>query len=79
MNEAVRAGRWLMSRTTIDLDDVLVAEAAAILGTTTKRATVNGALAEFVAAAKRRQFVAMLENGVLSDLGDPEVMAKAWR
>ncbi|GGK73535.1 type II toxin-antitoxin system VapB family antitoxin [Streptomyces flaveus] len=68
-----------MSRTTIDLDDALVAEAAAILGTTTKRATVNGALAEFVAAVERQRFVAMLEDGVLSDLGDPEVMAKAWR
>ena len=67
-----------MSRTTIDLDDVLVVEAAALLGTT-KRATVNGALAEFVAAAKRQRFVAMLEDGVLSDLGDPEVLAKAWR
>jgi len=68
-----------MSRTAIDLDDVLVVEAAAILGTTSKRATVNGALAEFVAAAKRQRFVAMLEDGVLSDLGDPEVLAKAWR
>ncbi len=68
-----------MSRTMIDLDDALVQEAAAILGTTTKRATVNGALEEFVAAAKRRQFVELLEEGVLDDLGDPEVMAGAWR
>lgn len=63
----------------IDLDDVLVAEAAEILGTTTKRATVNSALAEFVAAAKRQRFMEMLDEGVFSDLGDPEVMAKAWR
>jgi Arc/MetJ family transcription regulator len=63
----------------IDLDDALVEEAAAILGTTTKRATVNGALEEFVAAAKRRRFVELLEEGVLDDLGDPEVMAGAWR
>ncbi|WP_203731276.1 type II toxin-antitoxin system VapB family antitoxin [Streptomyces sp. SID12501] len=68
-----------MSRTMIDLDDALIAEAAEILGTTTKRATVNGALAEFVAAAKRQRFMDMLEDGVFSDLGDPEVMAKAWR
>ncbi len=68
-----------MSRTMIDLDDALVQEAARILGTTTKRATVNGALEEFVAAAKRRQFVELLEEGVLDDLGDPEVMAGAWR
>jgi Arc/MetJ family transcription regulator len=68
-----------MSHSTIDLDDALVAEAAEILGTTTKRATVNGALAEFVAAVKRQRFMDMLEDGVFSDLGDPEVMAKAWR
>lgn len=68
-----------MSRTMIDLDDALVAEAAEILGTTTKRATVNGALAEFVSAAKRQRFMEMLDEGVFSDLGDPEVMARAWR
>lgn len=62
----------------IDLDDALIAEAAEILGTTTERATVNGALAEFVAAVKRQRFMDMLEEGVFSDLGDPEVIAKAW-
>ncbi|MPY64532.1 type II toxin-antitoxin system VapB family antitoxin [Streptomyces spongiae] len=68
-----------MSRTMIDLDDALVAEAAEILGTTTKRATVNGALEEFVAAAKRQRFMEMLDEGAFSDLGDPEVMARAWQ
>ncbi|MFF1307785.1 type II toxin-antitoxin system VapB family antitoxin [Streptomyces sp. NPDC058307] len=68
-----------MSRTMIDLDDVLLAEAAEILGTTTKRATINGALAEFVAAAKRRRFMEMLDEGHFDDLTDPEVMAGAWR
>lgn len=68
-----------MLRTMIDLDDALLAEAAEILGTTSKRATVNGALAEFVAAAKRRQFVELLEEGALDDLGNPEVMAGTWR
>ncbi|MET9515407.1 type II toxin-antitoxin system VapB family antitoxin [Streptomyces sp. NPDC002994] len=57
----------------------LVEEAAAILGTTTKRATLSGALEEFVAAAKRRRFMELLEEGVLDDLGDPGVMAGAWR
>lgn len=68
-----------VSRTVIDLDDALVEEAAAILGTTTKRATVNGALEEFVAAAKRRRFLEMLVGGAFDDLADPEVMANAWR
>ncbi|MEU1538081.1 type II toxin-antitoxin system VapB family antitoxin [Actinacidiphila glaucinigra] len=66
-------------RTVIDVDDALLREAAEILGTTTKRATVNGALAEFVAAAKRRRFIEMLDEGAFDDLTDAEVTADAWR
>lgn len=66
-------------RTVIDVDDALLQEAANILGTTTKRATVNGALAEFVAAAKRRRFIEMLDEGAFDDLTDAEVTADAWR
>ncbi|MFI8180677.1 type II toxin-antitoxin system VapB family antitoxin [Actinacidiphila glaucinigra] len=66
-------------RTVIDVDDALLQEAADILGTTTKRATVNGALAEFVAAAKRRRFIEMLDEGAFDDLTDAEVTADAWR
>ncbi|WP_037731932.1 type II toxin-antitoxin system VapB family antitoxin [Actinacidiphila glaucinigra] len=66
-------------RTVIDVDDALLQEAAEILGTTTKRATVNGALAEFVAAAKRRRFIEMLDEGAFDDLTDAEVTADAWR
>lgn len=68
-----------MSRTMVDLDDALLAEAAEILGTTTKRATINGALAEFVAAARRRRFVELMDEGVFDDLRDPDVMRGAWR
>ncbi|MEV6687832.1 type II toxin-antitoxin system VapB family antitoxin [Streptomyces sp. NPDC053429] len=68
-----------MSRTMVDLDDALLAEAAEILGTSTKRATINGALAEFVAAARRRRFVELVDEGALDDLRDPDVMAGAWR
>ncbi|GHE34845.1 MULTISPECIES: type II toxin-antitoxin system VapB family antitoxin [Streptomyces] len=67
-----------MTRTMIDLDDALVAEAAEILGTKTKRATINGALGEFVAAAKRRRFMELLDSGAFDDLADPDVMARAW-
>jgi Arc/MetJ family transcription regulator len=68
-----------MSRTVIDLDDALIEEAAAILGTTTKRATVNGALEEFVASARRRRFLDLIDEGVFDDLADGDVMARAWR
>ena len=48
-----------MSRTVIDLDDELVAEAARALGTRTKKDTVNLALREFAARHRR---VAALEH-----------------
>ncbi|MFJ6780665.1 type II toxin-antitoxin system VapB family antitoxin [Streptomyces yangpuensis] len=66
-------------RTMVDLDDALLAEAAEILGTATKRATINGALAELVAAARRRRFADLVDEGVFDDLRDPDVMRGAWR
>ena len=66
-------------KTVIDIDDVLLAAARSLLGTTTKKATVNAALAEVVAVRGRRQAVARLVAGGLPDLGDAEVMAAAWR
>ncbi|WP_374774600.1 type II toxin-antitoxin system VapB family antitoxin [Streptomyces sp. NBC_01310] len=68
-----------MSRTTVDLDDALLAEAAEIPGTTSTRATIDGALAECVAAARRRRFVELMDEGVFDGLRDPEVMRGAWR
>ncbi|MEU5150916.1 type II toxin-antitoxin system VapB family antitoxin [Streptomyces yangpuensis] len=62
----------------VDLDEALLAEAAESLGTTTKRATINGASAEFVAAARRR-FVEPVDEGVFDDLRDPDVMRGAGR
>lgn len=43
-------------------------EAAEISGTT-----------EFVAAALRRRFVELMDEGVFDDLRDPAVMRGAWR
>ncbi|MGW7352142.1 type II toxin-antitoxin system VapB family antitoxin [Streptomyces sp. NPDC054784] len=54
-------------------------QATDLPGTTTERATVNGALGEFVAAAKRRRFLELLDEGVFDDLTDDEVMAGARR
>jgi len=66
-------------KTVIDVDDVLLEAARSVLGTTTKKATVNAALAEVVAVRGRRQAVARLVADGLPDLGDAEVMAAAWR
>ena len=60
-----------MSRTIIDLDDELLAEAAKIFGTTTKKATVNAALEAVVKREKRREFADWLKSGGLPDLTEP--------
>lgn len=68
-------------KTVIDLDSELVNEAASVFGTKTKKDTIHAALAEAVSAARRRQQrQQLLLDGLGSpDLGDPDVMAGAWR
>ncbi|MEO7193720.1 MAG: type II toxin-antitoxin system VapB family antitoxin [Pseudonocardiaceae bacterium] len=68
-----------MSKTLIDLDDELLAQAAELLGTTTKKDTVNRALSEYVKFRLRVSFGERLVSGGLPDLADPAVMAQAWR
>ncbi|MGH3188119.1 MAG: type II toxin-antitoxin system VapB family antitoxin [Streptosporangiaceae bacterium] len=68
-----------MSTTQLELDRELLAQAAAILGTTTKKATVNEALRRVVAAELRRRHLDELTGGALPDLADPLVMDSAWR
>jgi Arc/MetJ family transcription regulator len=57
-----------VSRTILDVDDQLLAEAAKIFGTRTKRATVNAALQAAVNREKRREFADWLKSGGLPDL-----------
>lgn len=66
-------------KTLIDLDEDLLAQAKEILQTSTKKDTVNAALAEVIALAGRRVLIARLVEGGLPDLLDDEVMAAAWR
>jgi Arc/MetJ family transcription regulator len=68
-----------MSTTQIDLDPELLARAADVLGTRTKKDTVNEALRRVVNDELRRQHVDDLAAGALPDLSDPEIMAAAWR
>lgn len=68
-----------MSTTQIDLDQGLLAEAAAVLGTRTKKDTVNEALRRVVQDDVRRRHVDELAEGALPDLADPEIMRAAWR
>ncbi len=68
-----------MTKTLIDIDDQQLERARRALGTTTKRDTVNGALAQVVALAARRRDLARFQDDVLADLGDSDVMSSAWQ
>lgn len=57
-----------MSRTIVDIDDELLAAAAQIFGTSTKKATVHAALQSAVNREKRREFANWLKSGGLPDL-----------
>jgi Arc/MetJ family transcription regulator len=68
-----------MTKTLIDVDDDLLAQAQEILGTTTKKDTINAAIREIVRRAMVDEFIVMGRAGAFADLADPEVMARAWR
>lgn len=68
-----------MATTQIDLDQALLREAAEVLGTTTKKATVNEALRQVVARERQLRHLRKLAAGALPDLRNPEVMDKAWQ
>jgi Arc/MetJ family transcription regulator len=65
----------------IDVDDEILDEARQVLGTATLKETVNRSLKEAVATARRRDLTEedlRRVGELLNDLGDPEIMAKAW-
>lgn len=70
-----------MTKRLVDIDDEVLAEARAVLGTVTLKDTVNAALETATRVARQRaitrediaEFVKATE-----DLRDPEIMAKAW-
>ena len=68
-----------MPKTTIELDERLVAQAAEALGTRGLKATVQRALEEAVARRLRQELLEQLSRMEGLDLDDPEVMARAWR
>ncbi|HEX2699896.1 MAG TPA: type II toxin-antitoxin system VapB family antitoxin [Acidimicrobiales bacterium] len=63
---------------TVNIDPALLAAAAAVLGTSTKVDTVNGALAEIATRPRRAAAVERLRTAT-DDLGDVETMRRAWR
>ncbi|HET9257618.1 MAG TPA: type II toxin-antitoxin system VapB family antitoxin [Pseudonocardiaceae bacterium] len=67
-------------RTTIEVDDALVREAARILGTTGLKDTVNSALKSVIRAQHRRRLAERLRTGEGVDFGaETATAARTWR
>jgi DNA-binding transcriptional ArsR family regulator len=66
-----------MKKTTLELDERKVDQAAAALGTRTLRETVDRSLDEVIARAARERLIERFSEP--TDLADPAVMRQAWR
>ena len=68
-----------MRKTSVVIDDELVARVRILLGTSSIRETIDRALRDVERREARRQEIrALIEMDGL-DLRDPAVMSKAWR
>ena len=68
-----------MARTLVDIDDELLDEAMKATGQRTKRGAITVALEEVVRRMRDQELVRQLKDGMLQDLGDPEVIRSAQR
>ena len=69
-----------MAKTLIDVDDALLEAARDVLGTSTKKDTVNTALREVVAARARSEAVLkLIEWGQRNEPWDDSIRDRAWR
>jgi len=68
-----------MRRTTLLIDDELIAEARDVLGTKGIKDTIDQALNDVVRRAAGDRFIRLLRDTNGLDLLDPKVMASAWR
>lgn len=66
-------------KTSVEIDEQLLAAAQRILATRTIRETIEAAFRELVRAQARRDEVSALTTMEGLDLADPEIMARAWR
>lgn len=69
----------VMRKTSVEIDDRLIAEARRVLGTASIKETIDSALREIVRKEARQQEVQALAAMEGLDLADEGVMAKAWR
>jgi Arc/MetJ family transcription regulator len=68
-----------MAKTLVDIDDNLLEAAREVLGTSTKKDTVNAALREVLAAQERRRAaVELIMWGQRNEPWDDSVRDRAW-
>ena len=68
-----------MRKTSVEVDHALIEEVRGLLGTSSIKETIDGALREVLRSEARRQEIAALKNMEGLDLSNGEVMAGAWR
>ena len=69
-----------MAKTLIDVDDALLEAARDVLGTSTKKDTVNAALREVIAARARSEAaLKLIEWGQRNEPWDDSIRDRAWR
>ncbi len=68
-----------MRKTSVDVDDRLLGQVRDVLGTSSIKETIDGALREVVRVEARRQEIRALAAMDGLDLANEQVMAKAWR
>jgi len=66
-------------KTSFEVDFAKIDAAKGILGTTTLTDTVDEALDEVIKLEQRQRLVELLFASDALELGDPDVMAHAWR
>ena len=68
-----------MRKTSVEIDDQLIEQARALLGTSSIKETIDGALREVIRREARREEVRALAEMDGLDLSEERVMAGAWR
>ena len=68
-----------MRKTSVDVDDLLLEQVRDVLGTSSIKETIDGALREVMRGEARRREIEALSAMDGLDLADEQVMAKAWR
>jgi len=68
-----------MRKTSVEIDDQLIERARVLLGTSSIKETIDGALREVIRREARREEVRALAEMDGLDLSEDRIMAGAWR